>query len=599
VNRPLRRPAVMAAVVGILAASSAAAGAQTATTLPASPGVTTPSGQLVPGSQTNPPRQTTPGGQTTPGAEVAPGGQPGPAFRAIPSFPKARFGQQEVQIQRLTSGIHMTKEETAPARGFSGPTSMAANPDNPRQVVAATADLRTRACYLLVSTDAGLSWRFSKERPSPQAYPYCTNTTAGVAQPSIAWGSDGTLYYAMEAYGDGEGPREGKTSIALARTTDLGDTWTSTIVNDARTQPDPKPENTGVPGLAVDTSGDDDVVYVGYSRDWSATAPTGHPLRNKEEVAVSVSTDGGKTFGPPVNLNDHSKLTMTIAGQDYPLHFQTAFGRPYLYAHDGVVMAVADGGPPADNEPPDEVYPGIFGAPDPMLVARSTDQGRTWTVSELTRPVYTAAGSQTGMGWTPEGGPNGTFVFAYSATPGDTPSASRSDIVVQRSMDNGVTWTDPVAINDDDPREQYTSFYPQLDVAPNGRVDVIWQDNRGKTDYLVEVRYTYSTDGGQTWAPNMPVTDQPINFNRGISFNSDIRQPPGLASTNQFVAIAWADPRFADDQTQTQDNFGVVAQFAPLPSDENTTWPILAAVLGGLVIAGAVLVGVQVVRRTG
>lgn len=92
------------------------------------------------------------------------------------------------------------------------------------------------------------------------------------------------------------------------------------------------------------------------------------------------------------------------------------------------------------------------------------------------------------------------------------------------------------------------------------------------------------------------MTDRPINFNRGISFNSDLRQPAGVASTNSFAAIAWADPRFADDQTEIQDNFGVVAQFSPLPAAKNTTWPRVAAVLGGLVLAGIVLLGVQFVR---
>ena len=593
-----RRPVVVAALVGMMAASTAAAGAQTTTTRPAAPGQTTPSGQQVPGSQTNPGRQTTPGGQTNAAADVAPGGNPGPAFKPVPAFPKAKFGQQDAQIQRMTGGINMTKEATAPARGFTGPTSIEADPDNPRVIAAATADLRTRTCYLLVSTDAGLSWRFSPELPAPEGYPYCTNTTAGVPEASIAWGSGGTLYYALQAYGDGEGPREGKTSIALARTTDLGETWTTTLVTDARAEPDPKPENTGVPGLAVDTSGGEDAIYVGYSRDWSATAPDGHPLEDRREVAVSVSTDSGRSFGPPINLNDHSDITTTIGGQQYPLHFQTAFGRPYLTAHDGVVMAVADGGPPADSEPPDDVYDGIFGESDPMLVARSTDQGRTWTVSELSKPVYTAGGSYTGMGWTPDGGPDGTFVFAYSATPGDTPSAGRSDVVVQRSTDKGLTWTDPVAINDDDPKRQYTSFHPALDVAPNGRVDVVWQDNRDLTDYLVEVRYSYSTDGGQTWSPNVGVTDKPINFNRGISFNSDLRQPPGVASTNSYAAIAWADPRFADATTETQDNFGIVAQFAPLPPKESSGWPMIASVLGGLALAGLVLLGIQFVRGT-
>ncbi len=513
------------------------------------------------------------------------------------AYPKAEFGPQEVSVERLTDGIHMTREDTTPTRGYTGPTSMAAHPDNPRVVVTATANLRNRLCYLLVSTDAGLTWNFSAERPAAEGYPYCTNNSSGVAQPQVAWGSDGTLYYASQAYGEGEGGREGVTSIVLARTTDLGTTWETTMVSDARAQPDPKPENSGVSGLAVDTSGDQDAIYVGFSRDWSATAPEGHPLEDQEEVVVAASTDGGDSFGEPVNLSDFSDLTMTVAGQDYPLHFQTAFTRPFVAAHDGVVLAVGDGGPPSDNPPPEEVYDGIFGEADPMMLARSTDQGRTWTVAELSTPVYTAAGSQTGMGWTPDGGPDGTFVLAYAATPGDAPKAGRTDIVVRRSTDGGVSWTDPVAINDDDPSDGYTSFYPQLDVAPNGRVDVIWQDNRELSDFLIEVRSTYSTDGGATWAPNLAVTDRPIDFSIGASSTGDVRQPPGVASADSYAAIAWSDTRFGDAQTQTQDNFGVVAQFSPLPSQENTTWRIVAAVLGGLVLAGVVLLVTLLLRR--
>jgi len=513
------------------------------------------------------------------------------------AYPKAEFGPQAVSIERLTDGIHMTEEDTAPARGYTGPTSMAADPDDPRVIVAATADLRNRVCHLLVSTDAGLTWTYSEERPAAEDYPNCTTNSSGVSQPRVAWGSDGTLYYSSMAYGEGEGGREGMESIVLARTTDLGETWETTIVTDARAQPDPKPGNTGVTGLAVDTSGDQDAVYVGFSRDWGATATDGDPLEDQNHVVVAASTDGGDSFGEAVNLNDFSELTMEIGGQSYPVHFQTAFTRPFVTAHDGVVLAVGDGGPPSDDQPPEEVYDGIFGESDPMLVARSTDQGRTWTVAELSTPVYTAGGSQTGMGWTPEGGPDGTFVLAYAATPGDSATAGRTDVVVRRSTDRGETWTEPVAINDDDPSDGYTSFYPELDVAPNGRVDVVWQDNRELGDFLIEVRSTYSTDGGATWAPNIAVTDQPIDFSIGASSTGDVRQPPGVASTNSYAAIAWPDTRFGDEQTQTQDNFGAIAQFSPLPSEENTTWPTIAAILGGLMLAGIILLGVQFVRR--
>jgi hypothetical protein len=135
-----------------------------------------------------------------------------------------------------------------------------------------------------------------------------------------------------------------------------------------------------------------------------------------------------------------------------------------------------------------------------------------------------------------------------------------------------------------------------MGVAPNGRVDVVWEDNRGENDFRMNVRYTYSTDGGLTWAENVQVNNQPIDFNLGISFNSDIRQPPGVASTNAYAAIGWADGRLGDQTTRTQDGFVSVAQFAPLPAESNLL-KILTAAFAGLVLAGIVLVIMLLLRR--
>ncbi|MGH9278469.1 MAG: hypothetical protein ACRD12_10260, partial [Acidimicrobiales bacterium] len=217
---------------------------------------------------------------------------------------------------------------------------------------------------------------------------------------------------------------------------------------------------------------------------------------------------------------------------------------------------------------------------------------------QLGPPIFSGSGSQTGMGWTPKGGPNGTFVVAYQGTPATSSSSGPAQILVQRSTDDGITWSDPVAV-DQPEGAKTTAFYPQIGVAPNGRVDVVWQDDLNQSDFRFNVRYTYSTDGGQTWAPNMTVSDRPVDFNYGVSFNSDLRQPPGVASTDEYAAIGWADTRLADELTQTQDNFGATVQFAPLPPEDNTTLPIIAAIFGGLVVAGAVLLVLMSVRRRG
>jgi hypothetical protein len=527
--------------------------------------------------------------------------EPGPTPA---TYKQVTFKAQDPGVDKLIAAANMTKDQEGPARAFTGPTSMAADPNNARIVVAATADLRSKICYLTVSKDAGRTWHFSEEPPGDPAYPFCTNTSAGTAHTAVAWGRDGTLYYARMAYGEGEGPRENKSSVLLARTTNLGKTWTTTLVDNNRGKSGPTdPTVTSVPGLAVDTSGDKDHVYVGFSRSYP-NAPTGDPLRNPH-VMVAASIDGGATFGEPVDLNTFDRPTLQVAGKSYQLFMRTGFGAPTgMVAHNGVILAVAGPDfPPTDQpQPPPEaganLNPGSWYAyPMPQLIARSTDQGKTWTITTLGDPILAGTGSQTGIGWTDKGGENGTFVATYGATPATSPTIALVDIVVQRSTDNGATWSSPLAIDDDPPEMQATGFYPQLNVAPNGRVDIAWQDDRELSDFFFNVRYTYSTDGGLTWAPNVKVNDKPVNFNYGVSFNSDIRQPNGIASTNSYAIVGWADTRNANDTSQTQDNYAAAIQLAPLPTTKNTTAPVIAALFGGLVVAGLVLLVVLGMRK--
>ncbi len=513
-----------------------------------------------------------------------------------PSFKQATFSDQAAKATRLTAATQMTKDVRAPVRAFTGPTDMLVSPTNPRVIVAATADLRTRVCQLVRSVDGGKTWHLSQTLPAPKSYSSCQDGLAGVAPAAIAWGRNGALYYAAEGFGDQEGGfRSGHVSLFVAKSTDLGDTWTSVIADDNRGKPEPAATDNGA-SLAVDTSGPTDVVYAMTNQNFPKAA-SASPLNNGP-VVVMVSNDAGATFSPALDLNTFAHLTQDIDGKSYPLLMEGFFGSPILIAHNGVVMAFSHSQTPFDNSPGTKGNFGArFGYALPQLAARSTDHGKTWTMAPIGPPVFNGSGSQTGVGWTATGGGQGTFLAAYQATPTGAQSSGPAQVVVQRSTDSGKTWTDPVAIDDDPPSQLNTSFYPQMGVAPNGRVDVVWQDSRDQTDFHFNVRYTYSSDGGATWAHNMLISDRPLDFNHGVSFNSDLRMPPGVASANQYAWMGWADSRLANDTTQTQDNFGAGVQFSSLPTTKNTTLPRVAAVFGGLVLAGLVLTVLFLIRR--
>ncbi len=501
---------------------------------------------------------------------------------------QAIFRPQGASIKAITKPVRMTKNDPFPSRAFTAPSFMLADPSNPSIILATTADLRSRVCYLMRSTNAGASWEILPALPSPGSYPFCTGPTAGVPLQNMAFGRNDTLYYAMDGYdqADGGDSRHGNYSVLLSKSSNLGNSWTTTLVNNNRGKTGAAVTNDGpVTGLAVDTSGSADVVYVGFSQNFPNT-PKSAPRNNYDMVAVS--TNGGASFGPPVNLNSFAHLSMTVRGKSYAI-VMSGFGAPYLVVHRGTVLAIAEASTNGR-----EKIPGAGGMP--MIVARSTNQGRTWTLSTISPDYVYPTGDQVGVGWTPLGGSDGTFLVAYAATPNEA-SYAAPVIELQRSTDLGRAWTSPVILDNDNLSQQYSSFFPQMGVAPNGRVDVIWWDNRRSKGYGFDIYYTYSTDGGRTWAPNIRISQQPSNFAKGISFGSDVRQPPGVASANQYAAMGWTSTNLGNSLTETQDDIGAVAQFAPLPPASSELLPILAAVFGGLLLAGLLLLGALFLRR--
>ena len=82
-----------------------------------------------------------------------------------------------------------------------------------------------------------------------------------------------------------------------------------------------------------------------------------------------------------------------------------------------------------------------------------------------------------------------------------------TDVMFVRSTDSGLTFSAPHRINDDPINHNKWHWFGTLAVAPNGRIDSVWLDSRNAANNTdSQLFYSFSTDGGVTWAPNVAVS---------------------------------------------------------------------------------------------
>jgi len=262
-----------------------------------------------------------------------------------------------------------------------------------------------------------------------------------------------------------------------------------------------------------------------------------YSLTQDFKCQVFKSANGGRSWGPPVPAEGGDKGWMEIDRTDGP-----GRGAIYCFSRIGVSTTIGltrslDGG---RSFSPNVVVPGNPGrgtlalgldsvlfaagiswdnnrfvcarssnAYDPQATPRfdslaTVDLGGQWTAYVGPNP-----GGLVGQVWVAcdvSEGPQRGYVYVLCSV--DPPGADPLDVLIARSTDGGRTWQPPVRVNDDAPGTNAWQWFGTMDVSPNGRLDVVWADTRHFPGSYrrSELFYSYSTDGGATWAPNVQVS---------------------------------------------------------------------------------------------
>ena len=163
----------------------------------------------------------------------------------------------------------------------------------------------------------------------------------------------------------------------------------------------------------------------------------------------------------------------------------------------------------------------------PFFTMRSEDGGETFTEPEVAFRVGTHSWpyAQTEMtsaftlpivAWDRTDGPHADNIYVVwdGVTGGDAAAAGTSDIWFRRSTDGGRSWSDQMRLNDNaapapgGPLDD--RMLPVVEVNRDGVVGVAWYDRRrDDTRRCWELFFTSSSDGGETFAANVPVASAP------------------------------------------------------------------------------------------
>ncbi len=161
---------------------------------------------------------------------------------------------------------------------------------------------------------------------------------------------------------------------------------------------------------------------------------------------------------------------------------------------------------------------------------------------------------------------------------------STTDVMFVRSTDGGLTFSTPVRINDDGLTNKW-HWFGTFSVAPNGRLDAVWHDSRNAANNTdSQLFYSYSTDAGVTWSPNVAVSN-PFNPFEGYPNQNKIGDYITIVSDSTGGNVAYsATFNFNPSRSQHEEDVYYVRVFpsgggtpTPTPTASATSTPTATA----------------------
>jgi hypothetical protein len=383
--------------------------------------------------------------------------------------------------------------------------AIAVNPGNPQQVVGVFQD-NVHAAY---STDSGHSWQLA-ESVDPKNYRVSGDVSVTFDNQGHAF----VCYIAFDRLGTFNYWAHGATrnGIFVRRSLDGGKTWEAEHIPVAEQASSPGIPFEDKPYIVADNTKSRYAgnLYIGWTR-WRLS---------DSQMVLSRSTDEGKTWSQPVEIDKHPGLPRDDNGA--------------AEGFDGVVG-------------PDGKLYAIWSQDNAIMLTTSRDGGKTFSHARPvipTAPIIFAIETLERANGFPQIAIDPKSQRLY-VTWSDYRNGDL-DVFLATSDDGGKHWLSPVRVNNDPVHNGAEQFFQWLAVDPiDGSINVVFYDRRGDPQNRKQiVVLARSTDSGHSFR-NYAWTDEA--FEAGDVFFGDYS---GVAAYGGRVYGIWTEkPTSAPEAT--------------------------------------------------